>query len=416
MDRKRPRKRFTRKTLVYVLGTLAVLGAGAFWAFTAQETAARISADKLQIATVEEGQFAEIISTSGSAVPNVSVMVEATEGGRVDAIYAENGDMVQQGEPLLKLSNTVLQLDYMQRETQMVEQLNNLRNTRITLQQNQRQMEDQLLEVRKELSLSQQAFASDSQLAKRDMLAKNDFHRSVEQYTYWKKKHHLAKSRLAEDEQYRQTQLAQIDHAMALMQRNLQALRKSLEQLTVKAPISGQLNSFQPELGKTWSKGQSLGRIDHNDNFNLEAQLDQYYFNRVQNGQKAQVTIGGKTYALRISKVSPTVVSSQFSITLAFAEEAPASLKRGQQFQVQVVLSAAKEALLLPKGAFYQSTGGKWVFVLTADGFAQKREVVIGRQNTSHYEIIEGLQPGEEVITSNYESFLTHNRIKLSYE
>ncbi|MCB0738224.1 MAG: efflux RND transporter periplasmic adaptor subunit, partial [Bacteroidetes bacterium] len=250
-------------------------------------------------------------------------------------------------------------------------------------------------------------------MAKKEMISEIEYFNSKTNYQYLKKKHALTQLRVQEDQLYRQTQLNRIDQSIELMERNLEAIRANLDNLVVKAPMDGQLNSFDHEEGESKVKGSSLGRIDQLGEFKITAMVDQYYLNRIKVGQKATFAYGDKDFELTIAKVSPTVTGSQFEVELHFTEQVPANLTRGQLFQLKISLSAVSESVLIPKGGFYQSTGGTWVFVIDTDGNGHKRNIKLGRQNITHIEVLEGLEPGDQVLISNYESFLEIEQLKL---
>ena len=374
----------------------------------------QVERERLSIGTVLHDGFKEVIPASGTVEPIKTVMVNAIEGGRVEEVFVEEGVMVVAGTPLLRLSNTALSLDFMNRETQIIEQVNNLRSTRIALQQNQRQSEDQLIEIENQLLVVRRQYQADTLLAKKEAISEIDMFNSKRNFEITSRKYELAEKRAAEDELYRRTQIARIDGSIDLMERNLNAIRKNLENLVVKAPIAGQLNSFDHELGANLQKGQIVGRVDNLESFKLSAQVDQYYLNRVRQGLSAEFDYAGKTYGLSISKVSPTVANGQFEVEFDFADERPGNLTRGQLFQVRISLSAEAKALLIPKGAFFQSTGGQWVYVVGPDGVAMRRNIQLGRQNTQYIEVLSGLEAGEQVIVSSYDSFKEHEQIKLT--
>ncbi|MGB0428956.1 MAG: efflux RND transporter periplasmic adaptor subunit, partial [Bacteroidia bacterium] len=373
----------------------------------------KVNRDRIQTALVDFIDFNESIPVSGSVEPLKSVMINALEGGRVEEIYLDEGAMVVAGDKLLKLSNTALSLDFMNRETQIIEQINNLRNTRIALQQNQRQNEDQLIKAENELSLIKRKFGADTLLATKKAISEIDYFNSKQQYSLSKKQYKLAKQRVREDELYRKTQIARIDASIQLMERNLDAIRAHLENLIVRAPISGQLNSFNHDLGANLLKGQNIGRVDNLGGYKVVAQVDQYYLNRITTGVEAEFDYAGNRYWLVVSKVSPTIVNGQFAIEFDFKSTQPNGIRRGQQFQIRLLMSATKKATVLTKGAFYQSTGGKWVFVLN-NNIATRRFVSTGKQNSRYIEILDGLQKGDEVIISSYDSFIDFNKLTIT--
>ncbi|MFY0674609.1 MAG: efflux RND transporter periplasmic adaptor subunit [Bacteroidia bacterium] len=413
MDRKIETKFWNKKRISRWGALSALLFLVSFFGFKALNFTHKVERSRLQMATVQFTDFNESIPVSGSAEPIKTVMINALEGGRVEEVYLDEGTMVKAGDKLLKLSNTALSLDFMNRETQIIEQINNLRNTRIALQQNQRQNEDQLITFENQLKLIERQFLADTLLARKNAISDIEYFNSVQRYDLAKKQFVLAKQRVGEDELYRKTQIARIDASIHLMERNLDAIRKHLESLTVKAPIEGQLNSFDHEIGANLQRGQTIGRVDNLSGYKISAQVDQYYLNRIKTGIEAEFDYSGKKFWLIISKVSPTIMSGQFEVEFEFKDEVPSNLRRGQLFQIRILLSATAKALIITKGAFFQSSGGKWVFVTNKNGEAYKKPITTGRQNSRYIEITSGLVEGEEIIISSYEAFKEYDQINI---
>jgi HlyD family secretion protein len=405
MDRVIEKKGFSPKVYYSIGGVLLfALLTYAFVSSTA-ESSYRISSDKLRIATVANENFEESIPINGTVEPKHSVQIDASEGGVVEALLVEDGTFVQQGQPIVKLNNKALTLDFMNRETQIVEQINNLRSTRITLDQNKRQVQEQLVDQRYQLQEQQRQFNINQSLYSDSVISSEEFEASRTALAYLNERVALLEERSKTDELYRASQLENIDASIDMMQRNLQAIKQNLEDLTVKAPIAGQLNGFDMQLGETKQRGELIARVDDTTGFRIRAQVDQYYLNRITNGQAAIMTISGHAYDLTVSRILPTVVNNQFEVILQFEDENPPTVRRGQNVSIKLLLSAATKALVLKKGAFYQESGGKYVFVVQEDGTAVKRDIVLGAQNTTHYQVIEGLESGEEVVISAYTNF-----------
>lgn len=414
MDRKIEKKKYPPKRIATLVMVFSLTFALVYMLLSAKETAHKVEADRVSIKSVVFGDFQEMIPASGTVEPLKTIMINASEGGRVDEVFVDDGATVEKDQPLAKLSNSGLMLDFMNRETQIIEQINNLRNTRISLQQNQRNTQDQLLDIESELVKVKRQYEADTVLSNNEVISEIDYFKSKTQYEYLQKKYGLTQLRVAEDNKYRMKQMRQIDASIDLMNRNLEAIRKNLESLVVKAPMDGQLNSFNLEIGENRLKGQNIGRVDQIDSFKVTAFLDQYYLNRVKIGQKAAFDYGGSLYTVAINKVSPTVVGTQFEIEMAFENRMPKNLTRGQQFQMRISLSALTQTVLVPKGSFYQSTGGAWIYVLNKEMVAEKRPIKLGRQNTEFIEVLEGLEDGDQVITSSYETFLDAERVRIT--
>lgn len=374
-----------------------------------------INTEKLRIGTVNYGEFQEIILANGTVEPKKTILIDANEGGTIKQINVEEGKIVTAGEVLLVLTNESLILDYMQRETQIVEQINNLRNTRINLHQNLRTTEDQLGEYNKQYTIAKNQYHIDSALASSNGLAKKIAKESFINFNFLQKKVSKLKKRKNDDKQYHNEQIKRIDHSITLMERNLELIRSKLNEINIKAPISGQLNSFNLETGQVLHQNQTVGRIDVPNQYWIKALVSQHYLSRIAEGQGAYIEYEDKTYRLNVSKVQSTVENGQIEIYLKFTQDVSSELRRGQNFQVFVEISAKNKAFMVPKGSFFQSSGGQFVFTISEDGkTAHKKSVQLGRQNPNFYEVISGLDEGDEVIISSYDSFKNEEDIKLT--
>ena len=415
MDKPIKKKRFTTKrilTALFVVGVLAIswlaLNASAKRTFN-------ISSSKITIDEVIFDEFQEIVTVNGALEPVRTVQITASEGGRIEEIFIEDGVGVTRGQPILRLSNATMQLDFMNRETQIIEQINNLRSTRISLDQNKRQVQEQLLEVHYQLTEQKRLFSIDSVLFRDGAIARADFDESKNQLHYLKERLRLLEERKATDEAYRQSQLHRIDSSIELMERNLGAIRKALDNLTIKAPISGHISQFDHDIGESKNRGETLGRVDVLDSFLISAPVDQYYLNRVQIGQKAMADLGGREYQAVVSKIFPSVENGQFTVHLTFTGEHQVhNLRRGQNIRVSLELSAKERALMLKRGGFYQSSNGNYVFVVNDAGDAEKRTIQLGSQNPRYFKVLEGLNEGDKVITSSYATYGDAERIKIT--
>lgn len=367
---------------------------------------ATVERERLLIETVERGPFQEFVAINGTVQPIQTVFLDAVEGGKVDEVFVEDGMFVEAGQPLARLSNTTMMLDFMNRETQIIEQINNLRNTRITLEQTSQQLKASLLEVEHELDLIERQYKVDTALYSDKVISSLNYQNSEANYAYQQARKTLLEERIATEEDYRKFQMKRIDNSIDLMERNLEMIRQSLENLVIKAPIDGQLTGFNLEVGQQKNRGERLGQVDVVDAFKVRAQVDEHYLNRVEIGQQATFSLEGEMHTLEVTKVFPTVRNNQFEIELEFVNDHPISIRRGQSLQLRLTISAEREALLLGRGSFFQSTGGQWVFVLKESGEKAERQAIrLGSQNPQYYEVLEGLQPGDRVITSSYDYF-----------
>ncbi|MBR9917980.1 HlyD family efflux transporter periplasmic adaptor subunit [bacterium] len=376
-----------------------------------------VNMNDLRTSLVKYGDFQEIIVANGTIEPASSVLIDVSEGGTISSIHAEDGQFVNAGEVLLGLSNESSTLDYMQRETQMVEQINNLRNTRIALAQNQRSNEDQLAEVQYQLILAEETFEANQILFKDSAISYREYFDSKQRIEHLKAQSLTLSKRLSDDKAYANAQVGRIDQSLVLMERNLEHIRKKLHKLEIVAPMSGQLNSFTHELGQVLNRNESAGRIDKMDEFILKANVDQHYINRISTGQAAYIESSGRRYTMSVSKVQPTIVNGQFEINLEFNDTIPSDLRRGQIFQLFIEISARKKALMLEKGSFYGSSAGKYVYVIRNDNTqAKKRQIQLGAQNDQYYEIISGLEEGETVIISSYKTYNKEDKLDIIEE
>lgn len=373
-----------------------------------------IPQDRVRMVEVRQDLFEDVISFQARVEPEVSFSLDAVEGGTVQEIFAEAGQTVKAGQPLLRLVNTSLMLDFMNRETQIIEQINNLRNTRMQLELNERQLQEQVLDLRYEQELMGRQYAIDTLLFLDSVIAPQAFADSRARYRYLVEKRSLLEANFTVNKAYRQKQLQALDQSIEMMERNLKAIRENLENLVVRAPIDGQLTNFLPEVGQSIARGENIGRIEDLSSYLLRAQIDEHYLARVAVNQKAFYEDQNHRWNLAVHKVYPQVQNSQFRVEFKYLDTIPPSLRSGQGLNLRLALSASANAIIVPRGAFFSSTGGRWVFVVDDAGNAYRREVKLGRQNPDYLEVISGLEPGERIISSSYESFKEFEQVELT--
>ncbi len=411
MDRKieNPKKSSKNSRVMIILagGLVALIS---IYLLSARSGKYKVEASRIRTATVLEATFDDDIAVQGNVEPIRSFFLDAVEGGTVQEIYVEPGAMVEQGQPLLRLSNTQLMLDFMNRETQIVEQINNLRNTRMQMELNERNIREQVLDIAYEKQTMERQYEIDTNLYASQVIARQQYEDSQDRYRYLEKKQALLVGNFEKDEAFRNLQVQRIDQSIEMMERNLAAIRSNLENLTVKAPIAGQLTSFEAEIGESKMKGENLGRIDVLDGYVVKAQVDEHYLARVRPGQTATFEKSGKKYKMQVSKVFPEVINNQFTVEFEFLDSIPENIRRGQTLGLRLALSNSKHAVIVPRGAYYSSTGGKWVYVVK-DKEAIKRQVHLGRQNPDFIEVLDGLNPGEEIITSSYDNYSDYDEL-----
>lgn len=377
----------------------------------------RVSADTLSIAEVSTGIFEDYIPIRGRVVPRTTVFLDAIEGGRVDTVYVEDGDTLKKGDLIISLSSSSLQLSVMNAEAQVAEQLNNMRTIELSLEQGRLNNKRTILDIRYQIENLKRDLEGDRQLGKEGFKSKREVLDKEKDLVYQQERLKLALESQKSDERLQKQQLEAQRIATDRLEQNLATARKNLDELNVRASIAGKLSGFIAEVGQNIGRGGSLGQIDIPDQFKLQADIPEFYINRVDIGQTVTYQHNGKTYPAEVKKIYPQISDGQFQVDILFTENQPSELRRGQTLQAKLTLGDESEAVLIPNGSFYQDTGGNWIFVITADGSeAVKRNVELGRRNSSYIEVVEGLQPGEEVVTSSYSGFEEIDRLKIKKE
>lgn len=417
MDRVIEKKKWTIKkitTIAFIASFVFLL----FYLIFFRDTSSRLYVDRnqLTIVTVKQDKFQEFIPIDGIVMPKNTFYIDAIQGGVVEAIYAEDGDMVQKGDTLLKLLNTAMELSYMEQETRMLAEINNLQNTKLSLQQNKFIRQKEIVELEFHIDQAERDFDRKVRLHNNKVIADKEFEDAEREFIFTKKQLMISLELQKLDSISREAQKIDIETSISRMQENMRLLRKNMENAYVKAPADGKLSSFNLEIGQTKSPGEHLGQIDLIGGYRLEARIDERYVSRVSNDQEASFTYSGATYELFIDKIYTDVTNGSFKVDLFFKDDkTPEGIKRGQTVQIRLAFSGETDATIIKRGGFFQETGGNWIYVLDPTGsFASKRPIRINRQNTNYYEIMEGLQPGEKVVVSSYDSF--GNKDKLIFK
>jgi HlyD family secretion protein len=412
MDRKIERK--TRNPL-FVGGAIAggVLLVVLIWATRDSSTSYTLDGERIRTSTVETGVYEDYIPLRATVEPERSVFLDAVEGGRVEAILVDDGTYVEEGQPILELSNTTLQLDVIAREAEVSEQLNNLRNTQLAIEQNRLSLKSDLIEINYQISRLDRLVTRYVELQGNQFISENEYEDAVDELQYWRNRREVTRESQAQDEVIRLAQIAQLETSVSQLEKNLTLTRSNLDNLLVKAPRAGQLTSLNAELGESKARGERLGQIDDVDRFKASALVNEFYLNRVVVGQRADLEIDGRSYELEVSKVYPNVQAAQFEVDLRFLGEAPKDIRRGQTLQMRLVLGDTESnAILLANGPFFNDTGGAWVFVLDPNrAVATRRDVQLGRRNSNNIEVVGGLIDGDEIIISSYSNFITVDRL-----
>ncbi|MGH1433310.1 MAG: efflux RND transporter periplasmic adaptor subunit [Lewinella sp.] len=407
MDRKIEKKTWTwqRLTLIAVgLALASVLIATIYK--DAGTSRLNVEKERLLLDTVQRGVFKEYITLFGVVEPIKTVYLDAIEGGRVEEVFVENGSMVKKGQQILRLSNLELQLNVLNQEAQIVNQINDIRQTSILMDQQSLSLKDQALDVQFRMDLIEKRNRRNQDLYTDKVISQVEFEDTRDEFEHLKRRQLLLSNTIEKDSLFQVMQENQMASTLDLMQRNLNFARNSLENLIIKAPIDGQISSLDTEVGQLIIRGNRIAQIDVLEQFKIRANIDEFYINRIFPQQEGTFLMEGQTYTLRINKIYPEVTNGSFAVDLIFVGERPERIKRGQTISLKLSLSDDTQAMLLAKGGYYQSTGGNWVYVLDpAAGVARKRNITVGRQNPNYYELIEGLQPGEIVIVSSYENY-----------
>ena len=396
---------FTIKALPYWFG--AVLLSLIIYLLVRDNTSTmRINPDTLTIATVTKGDFNDYIRLNGQVLPMTTIQISPQEGGVVQKIIVEEGTQVKAGDPILLLSNDNLDLQILNSEAELAEKENILRNTLISMEQQKLNLQQEQLQLQTEVKRCLRIYEAQRALYNDQLISREDYLRAEEDYHLANNRLTLVKNRAYQDSLYRSVQIQQMQESLENMRLNMQMIRRRKENLTIKAPIDGEVGLLDVVLGQSIAQGTKIGQINDLTNYKIEAQIDEHYIDRIFAGLEATFDRQDEHYSAVIRKVYPEVRSGKFRADFKFVNEQPANIRSGQTYYLNLQLGQSEEAVLIPRGSFFQTTGGKWIYVLNEQGDrAIKREIRIRRQNPQFYEVIEGLQPGDKVITSSYEKF-----------
>ena len=399
------RAAFTKRALPWWgAGLMAAL---VVWAVARpSRSALRIKSDSIIVGEVRQDVFNDYIRLSGTVQPMTSVQISPTEGGIVRRIVAEEGSMVKAGDIILELSNESLDLQILNSEAELAEKENILRNTLISMEQQKLTVRQERLQLQIDVRRTRRAYESKKQLYDEQLIAREDYLKAEEDYLLARDRLELVTEREAQDSLYRSVEVARMRESLENMRTNMLMIRRRKENLSVKAPISGELGLLDVVLGQSISAGMKVGQINDLMSYKIEAQIDEHYIDRVTQGLEATFERQGDRFSALLSKVYPEVREGKFKADFRFSGQQPDNIRTGQTYYLNVQLGASAEAVVIPKGSFFQQTGGKWIYVLTPDGSrAVRRDIRIGRQNPQSYEVLEGLTPGERIIISGYDSF-----------
>ena len=365
----------------------------------------RVDAEGLAIDTVTQGEFKDYIRVSGRVLPMTTIQLSPQEGGIVRQILVEEGSYVHAGDPILILSNDALDLQILNSEAELAEKENILRNTQIQMEQQKLDVRQNELEYGTQVERLRRAYEQQKALYEDKLIAREEYLKAEEDYRLARQKHLLIRERSRQDSLFRGTQIDRMEESLDNMILNMQMIRRRKDNLVVKAPIDGELGLLDVALGQSIAAGTRIGQINSVGTYKIEAQIDEHYIDRVVAGLEATFDRQGETYTTRIRKIYPEVREGKFKADFKFPDEQPDNIRSGQTYYLNLQLGQSEEAVLIPRGLFFSTTGGKWIFVLTGNNRAVRRDIRIGRQNPQFYEVLEGLQPGERVITSSYDNF-----------
>lgn len=415
MDRKIKKTNPIYRYLFYGAAAIALI-TGLMWLVLGSQTQAVKASKKQQtISRVTRGLFKDYVRLNGQVVPIQVVQVSPEEGGIVREKIIEEGSKVKKGDIILKLSNSNLDLQILNAEAELAEKQNLLRNTQITMQQDLLNNRTERISLDMDVRRKKRNYEQNKRLYHEKLISREEYLQSEEDYELARKKHGLISQRLKQDSIYRSAQMEQMEENLANMRQNVLMVRERREKLNVRSSIDGELGLLDVELGQSIGAGEKIGQINDLSDFKVEALLDEHYIDRVRTGLTATFIRDEKTYRLRIRKVYPEVRDGRFRIDMVFVGAHPDKIRSGQTYNLNLELGKSEQALLIPKGTFFQTTGGKWIFVLDKNGEkAYRRPIRIGRQNPQYYEVTEGLEPGEEVITSGYEAFKNNEIVLLT--
>lgn len=406
MDRPIEKKSFPRRYAGYIAATVVAVALLAWLIFGSTASTMTIDSNEITISDVTRGEFDDYVRLNGQVVPIQVVQISPEEGGIVREKVVEEGTRVRKGDVILRLSNSSLDLQILNAEAELAEKQNLLRNTQITMQQDQLNNRTEQATLDMDCERKLRAYKQNSRLYNEKLISQEEFLKSREDYDLARRKQQLIGQRLNQDSLYRHVQMEQMEDNLQNMRKNVLLVRERKNKLEVRSNIDGELGLLDVELGQNIQAGQNIGQINDLSDFKIETKIDEHYIDRVRAGLTATITRDGKQYQLRVRKVYPEVRNGSFRTDFVFEGTRPEQMRSGQTYYVELALGKSSQATLIPRGTFFQTTGGNWIFVLNrSNKKAYRRNISIARQNPQYYEVTEGLEPGERVITSGYEAF-----------
>ena len=406
MDRQIEKKSFLRRYAWYIAAAAALAALLVWIVLGTTANTMTVDASDITVSDVTRGKFDDYVRLNGQVLPIQVVQISPEEGGIVREKVVEEGTRVRKGDVILRLSNSNLDLQILNAEAELAEKQNLLRNTQVAMQQDRLNNRTEQATLDTDCDRKRRAYEQNARLYKERLISKEVYLQSREDYKLARRKQSLISQRLKQDSLYRHVQMAQMEDNLDNMRKNVLLVRDRKNKLEVRSAIDGELGLLDVELGQNIAAGQNIGQINDLSDFKVQAQIDEHYIDRVRPGLSASFSRGGKTYRLRVRKVYPEVRNGTFRTDFVFVGERPAQMRSGQTYYVELALGKSQQATLIPRGTFFQTTGGNWIFVLDKSGRkAYRRNISIARQNPQYYEVTDGLEPGERVITSGYEAF-----------
>ncbi|MBF4506566.1 HlyD family efflux transporter periplasmic adaptor subunit [Flavobacterium sp. JLP] len=414
MDTIIPRKNRKFRYLTIAIAVFLVLGAIIFFSFNTKRSL-NVKAEEITVQKIEKAFFEDFVVFQAKVEPLNVMLVNVTEGGSVKEIFVENGAMVTKGQSLARLYNPNTELNYLTQETAIIEQINNLNSGKLNIRNQELNLNKDLVLIEHDYNDAKRLYDMNSKLFEKEVISKNDWNTFKESLRFQEERKRTIQQSIQKEKQSNQVQISQINRSIQTMEKSLDILRNNKKNFLITAPESGRLTSFEPVLGKTFQAGESIGKIDSKQGYKLTADVDEFYLEKVREGLKGQVEFKGKTLEVLVTKVIPEVKSGHFTVELALTSKEQIVLQDGLSFGVKLILSEKNKTLVVSKGSFNQETAGKWIFVVKGNK-AERRNIKLGRENPSYYEILEGLKEGESVITSSYTDYKDVEELSINFQ
>ena len=407
MDRVIEKKYWSKKRILTIAGITALVALiAASYYYTSGKSKLDVDTERITISEIKKGTFQEFIPVNGVVLPLTTIYLDAVEGGRVEEKYVDDGAMMKKGQPILRLSNTDLQLGLVTQQTNVYNLLTQMQISKNAAQQNTVSKLNQMTDVESQFKEAERIYKLDNYLYKEKVIGSQEYQQALNNYNYLLQKKKLTDQILQQDSVSTEQQLKQARQSFEGSQNALNVMRQKVGDLIVRAPIDGQLTSLDAEVGQSKNKGERLGQVDVLSGYKVRVDIDEHYISRIFIGLMGDFDFADTTYKLVIKKVYTQVTNGRFQVDMEFVGKVPQGIRRGQTLQIRLALSDETQAILLPKGGFYQQTGGNWIFKVSANGnTAYKVDIQLGRQNPDYYEVLSGLKPGDKVVTNSYETY-----------